>query len=56
MTMIECPCCHGERELAVTSQDGKRISFYVCTHCMGEGRVRNDAMKLNGSEKQKVGE
>lgn len=47
--VIECPCCHGARELR--SVDGMRVSFHVCTHCMGSGWIRTDNLKLDRNER-----
>ena len=39
--ITECPCCHGARELKLHDARG-RISFRICTHCMGKGEVKID--------------
>jgi len=41
MEMIECPCCHGVGELEMYDERG-RISFRICTHCMGKGVVKEE--------------
>ena len=51
MPKTECPCCHGEKRLAVWSDhpfinepgfEGAPMTFegwFKCTHCMGEGII-----------------
>jgi uncharacterized protein YbaR (Trm112 family) len=41
MTMIECPCCHGEKWLWVHDEmfPDEPAKRFLCCHCDGKGTV-----------------
>lgn len=44
MSLVECPCCNGERVLRVYDQskpDAPPVE-YDCTHCAGKGAIKGE--------------
>ena len=53
MKEIECPCCHGAGELTM-HDERDRISFRICTHCMGKGVVKAEDEYGGGARTEKL--
>jgi hypothetical protein len=43
MTLVTCPCCHGETQLAIYEPSMVLApTFAFCCHCQGKGEIESE--------------
>jgi hypothetical protein len=51
--MVECPCCHGAKEILVYEVEEDRhlklVARVTCSHCEGKGEIEAEVAE-NGSQ------
>ena len=48
--LVECPCCHGARNLIEHDEGGRLLAEPSCCHCSGTGKVESEVSKFDDAE------